>query len=261
MNTTQRTGMMQRWHVLQYDLLPELKNEVGVLTPKLEQVIDTLKWVRIDEFVVSSWCGNGRPPHDRAALASAFVAKAVLGLSITKGLIERLTIDRALRRICGFAMWKRLPDEAIFSRAFAEFAADGLAERAHAALVKETSGERLIGHISRDGTAIESREKPVKKVEVKEVPAEATVPALDMTPVPIEQQCGLPLAHLLKTLPCQCDTGTRSNAQGYRNNWNGYKLHIDTADCGIPVSALLTSASMHDSLAAIPLSLMTAERG
>lgn len=38
-------------------------------------------------------------------------------------------------------------------------------------------------------------------------------------------------------------------------DWNGYKLHIDTADCGIPVSALLTSASMHDSLAAIPLVL------
>ena len=84
MNTTQRTGIMQRWQVLQYDLLPELKNEVGVLTPKLEQVIHTLEWVRIDEFVVSSWCGNGRPPHDRAALASAFVAKAVLGLSITQ---------------------------------------------------------------------------------------------------------------------------------------------------------------------------------
>ena len=48
MNTTQRTGIMQRWHVLQYDLLPELKNEVGVLTPKLEQVIHTLEWVKID---------------------------------------------------------------------------------------------------------------------------------------------------------------------------------------------------------------------
>lgn len=37
-------------------------------------------------------------------------------------------------------------------------------------------------------------------------------------------------------------------------------LHIDTADCGIPVNALLSSASMHDSLAAIPLSLITAQR-
>lgn len=61
-------------------------------------------------------------------------------------------------------------------------------------------------------------------------------------------------------MPTACDRGTKSNAQGYRNSWNGYKLHIDTADCGILVSALLTSASMLDSLAAIPLSLMTASR-
>jgi hypothetical protein len=43
-------------------------------------------------------------------------------------------------------------------------------------------------------------------------------------------------------------------------SWNGYKLHIDTADCGVPVSAILSSASMHDSLAAIPLSRISANR-
>ena len=48
-----------------------------------------------------------------------FVAKTVLGLTTTVALIERLTIDRALRRICGFSRWKKLPDEATFSRAFA----------------------------------------------------------------------------------------------------------------------------------------------
>jgi hypothetical protein len=97
-------------------------------------------------------------------LANAFVAKAVLGLPTTVGLIERLAIDRALKRICGFPMWKKLPDESTFSRAFAEFAEAGLAERTHAALVRETLGSRLVGHISRDGTTIEAREKPVKKV-------------------------------------------------------------------------------------------------
>jgi hypothetical protein len=42
--------------------------------------------------------------------------------------------------------------------------------------------------------------------------------------------------------------------------WNGYKLHIDTADCGVPIAVLISSASMHDSRAAIPLSLMSQER-
>lgn len=76
----------------------------------------------------------------------------------------------------------------------------------------------------------------------------------------LEQQRGQTLTQLLAGLPRCCDRGTKSTAQGYKNSWNGYKLHIDTADCGIPVSALLTSASMHDSLAAIPLALMTAQR-
>lgn len=57
-----------------------------------------------------------------------------------------------------------------------------------------------------------------------------------------------PLAQLLKELPRGCERGPKCNAQGYKNSWNGYKLHVDTADCGIPVSALLTGASMYDSL-------------
>ena len=40
----------------------------------------------------------------------------------------------------------------------------------------------------------------------------------------------------------------------------GWKLHIDSADGGIPVSCILISASMHDSQAAIPLAEMTAAR-
>ena len=65
---------------------------------------------------------------------------------------------------------------------------------------------------------------------------------------------------MLQEIPTACDRGTKCNAQGYKNSWTGYKLHLDTADCGVPISALLSSASMHDILAAIPLSLISAER-
>ena len=111
MNTTQRTKLMQRWTVVQHELMPELRTDVGALTPKREKLIHTLEWVRIEEFVGRTWIGVGRPPQDRGALATAFVAKAVLGLSTTTALIERLQMDRALKRICGFSLWKRLPDE------------------------------------------------------------------------------------------------------------------------------------------------------
>ena len=65
---------------------------------------------------------------------------------------------------------------------------------------------------------------------------------------------------MLEEIPTACDRGSKCNAQGYKVSWNGYKLHLDTACCGVPVAALLSSASMHDSRAAIPLSLMSAAR-
>jgi hypothetical protein len=65
---------------------------------------------------------------------------------------------------------------------------------------------------------------------------------------------------MLKDLPLACNVGSKKNSQGYLESWIGYKLHVDTADNGIPISALLTSASLHDSQVAIPLATMSAER-
>ena len=47
------------------------------------------------------------------------------------------------------------------------------------------------------------------------------------------------------------DVGVKRGARGYQASWSGYKLHIDAADGGIPLSCILTSASLHDSQAAI----------
>jgi hypothetical protein len=269
MNATRRDLIMQRWHVIQHDLILELKQEVGELTPKLEKLIHILDWIRIEEWPVLNWQGIGRKPHDRSALANAFVAKAVLGLSSTRALIERLSMDRALKRLCGFSMWKVVPDEATFSRAFAEFAKGKLAERVHETLVKTYLGDTLIGHISRDGTAIEARERPARKAPATPVSPSCKKRRGDRVAKSKSQSAKVnriawqrtqPLSVMLRELPRACDRGTKCNAQGYQNSWNGYKLHIDTADCGVPVSVLLTSASVHDSQTAVPLATMTAER-
>lgn len=37
---------MQRWNIIQHQLLPELRGQAGTLTPKLERVVHTLEWVR-----------------------------------------------------------------------------------------------------------------------------------------------------------------------------------------------------------------------
>jgi hypothetical protein len=141
-----------------------MRNNVGPLTRKLKKLIRILEEVRIEEITGISLCGVGRRGHERDGLAIAFVAKAVLGITTTAGLIERLRIDRALCRICDFSLFKRLPSEATFSGAFGEFANLQLAERVHEALIKAHMGEQLIGHLSLDGKAIEARERPTRKV-------------------------------------------------------------------------------------------------
>ena len=60
------------------------------------------------------------------------------------------------------------------------------------------------------------------------------------------------LEQMLEDLPKVCDIGVKRNAKGYQESWTG-QAHIDAIDGGIPVSCLLTSASVHDSQAAIPL--------
>ena len=44
------------------------------------------------------------------------------------------------------------------------------------------------------------------------------------------------------------DGGSMGTARpkGHQISWIGYKLHFDVADGGIPLSAILTSASLHD---------------
>ena len=77
----------------------------------------------------------------------------------------------------------------------------------------------------------------------------------------IERQAsGMSLADMLNDLPTACDVGTKKNSKGYKVIWTGYKLHIDVADGGVPICAVLTSASTHDSQAAIPLARMSSER-
>ena len=76
----------------------------------------------------------------------------------------------------------------------------------------------------------------------------------------IEQQKTRSLTENLADLPRGCDFGRKAGSKGYFEIWVGYKLHLDVIDGDIPVSALLSSASVHDSQVAIPLAQMTAQR-
>ena len=261
-----RETLSNTWCHIQARLFPWLTEEVGPLTDGHKRVIIALEIARVEAFVRTTWPGlPGRPATDRHELARAFTAKAVLDLPTTSALIERLQVDKTLRRLCGWERAAQMPSEAKFSRAFAEFASYGLPARVHEALIKKTHADRLVGHISRDATAIEAREKPEKR-EKAQTPRRKrgrprkgeVVPAKE--PRRLERQMGQTLDQILADLPTSCDVGMKRNAKGHTTSWIGYKLHIDTADGDIPVTCLLTSASVHDSQVAIPLARMTASR-
>jgi hypothetical protein len=78
-------------------------------------------------------------------------------------------------------------------------------------------------------------------------------------PTRIERQPQMSLEEMLADLPKCCDLGCKSS-RGYKETWKGYKFHIDVSDGQIPISCILTSASLSDSQAAIPLAVMTSQR-
>jgi hypothetical protein len=262
-----RETLTNTWDHIQGFLFPMLREEVGPLSAQHERLVSVLDVAGIEAFV-QMWSGlPGRPLEDRHALARAFVAKAVLNLATTAGLIERLAVDATLRRLCGFERASEVPSESTFSRAFAEFAASALPNRVHEALIKKTHKHRLVGHIARDATAIEAREKPVRTAPAapetpkrkRGRPNKGEVVAKP-EPRRLERQASMTLAEMLADLPTCCNLGTKRNAKGHTTSWIGYKLHIDTADGDIPISCLLTSASLHDSQVALPLATITAAR-
>ena len=260
-----RETLSQAWLNVQGSLFPWLAEELGDLTKKQQELVTTLEILRIEEFIYSSRGFPGRPPKDRSAIARAFVAKMIYNLPTTRALLDRLSTDQSLRRICGWERINDVPDESVFSRAFYEFSASQLPERVHAAFIEKNYANEIVGHNSRDSTAIEAREKPIKKEPVEKVaikrgrPKKGEVRVNTLTRIE-KQADGMSLPDMLKDLPTACDVGTKKNSKGYKISWVGYKLHIDVADGGIPISAVLTSASTHDSQVAIPLAKISRER-
>ena len=260
--------LKQYVRVMQGCLFPALEEQLGPLSGKHRQLVIALGLIEI-ETMVPGWSGGvGRPAKHRRAIARSFVAKAIYNMSHTRELLERLASDPCLRRICGWEGRRAIPHEAQFSRAFAEFASTELPQRLHLALIEATQKERLVGHISRDSTEIEAREKPVrtpvsiapaKSIRKRGRPKKGEQPP-PPEPTRLERQAAMTVEQMLDDLPRSCNVGSKNNSKGYKETWVGYKLHLDVADGQIPISCILTSASLHDSQAAIALARLTAQR-
>ncbi len=234
------------------------------LTEQEKHLISILEIVQVEKFVPKkAWDQRlGRKLQEREALARSFVAKSLYKFPTTRALIHALHSTPNLREISGFERIGDIPSESTFSRAFTEFSDSKLGKRVHDTLVKDYLNGEIIGHISRDATAIVGREKPAKKVKTLKVPRKKGRPAKNEVrePVPkkrLDKQVTQTAEEAIKELPANCDRGTKKNAKGFKESWNGYKLHLDVNDCGLPISSILSSASLHDSQVAIPLMKLT----
>ena len=112
--------------------------------------------------------------------------------------------------------------------------------------------------------AIEAREKAHKKKKLPKSTKKRGRPKKGETQPKeekrLDKQLRMSQEERLADLPKLCDVGAKQNSQGNKWYWIGYKLHIDSAEGGIPISCITTSASLHDSQVAIPLSAETASK-
>jgi len=262
---TPRQQLLRFAHVLQASLLPKLTEELGPLGPSAQLLVKALALVPLQRWLPRN--RQGRPRKSRVALAAAFLAKSIYGFTDTRQLIEHLKVDESMRRCCGWRHASQVHHESCFSRAFAEFARQQLAQHLHAALIEKTQGERLIGHISRDSTAIAVRERLPEKArqanaqkakrKSRRKPRKARASERGTL---VERQRKMSLKQMLATLPTACAGAVKVSSQGQPDYWRGYKLHLDVGDAQIPISAILTSANVHDVNVAIPLMTMSSER-
>jgi hypothetical protein len=219
------SGLLNQFHrIMQGVLFPALEEQLGPLSDKHRQLAAVLSMIEI-EALVGSWSGGvGRPGKHRRAIARSFIAKAVFNLNAARQLLDRLSDDVCLRRLCGWESQGEIPHESQFSRAFAEFAASELPQRLHEALIHAAQQERLIGHISRDSTEIEGREKPVRTpvvvAAVKPLRKRGRPKKGEQPPPPeptrLEHQAAMTLEQMLDDLPRACNVGSKKNSKGLR---------------------------------------------
>ena len=90
------------WCAFQQHLFPTIAEDLGPLRVRYQLFITCLSSSGWNNSYPAGGSLRGRPQQDRAALARAFIAKAVFQIDTIRALRERLANDRALRRLCGW---------------------------------------------------------------------------------------------------------------------------------------------------------------
>jgi len=262
------TKISDFWKNAQLYLFPIVEEQTGPIGATHRKLTAILELIQIEKFVQRDLQTIGRPPKDRVALARAFVAKVVFKFKYTSQLRDYLLSDKQLRIICGWESFRKIPSPSKFSRAFNEFAKSKLPERVHQELIKTTYDDQIVGHLTIDSTPVEAREKEVK-VAPSNMKKKAGKPGRPKKGEKREKQftrsqkqaSGIfSLNEMIADLPTDCTIAMKKKPGLSNYVWKGYKLHLGVDDAGVPLVALVTSASLNDHEAAIPITLLARQR-
>lgn len=159
-----------------------------------------------------------------------------------------------LRVICGWRYAYAVPSESTFSRVFAQLAYSKIADKTHQAFIKEYLRDTLFFYNCTDSTAIDVREKPLKKeknLKVKKKQGrkrkDDIAQAVPKAPSLCEKQADInSTVFMLAPISTSTDIGRKINAKGNGYAWIGGKLHLGVVDGDIPITAIYTCASVHE---------------
>jgi hypothetical protein len=178
-------------------------------------------------------------------IKDAYEDKFVFNISRDSTAIEaRESVDPAVKKA------KRVKKEALV-KAQAEVEVQQLQEKKVIRLFEDNLTQTLNVEQKLEILA-EKRRRGRPRKEGVESPKKSTILG--------QQQAASSLEEMSQLVSQSCDYGCKKNAKGFVESWKGYKVHFDTADGGVPISCVISSASVHDSSVSLILEEITGRR-
>ncbi|ENQ3081246.1 transposase, partial [Bacillus cereus] len=255
-----------------YDLEPTRRFEAIFSTLTIEPIL----------AVVSKRSIYGAPTElNYAAMIYALVARIVERIPTIKDLVKRLRHDFMFHLECGFLFSDRIPSEASFSRFTQKLSESNVLETVQETLLLQAIQENFITDdvVAIDATHFESRDqatpqekkpkpepkkrgrKPKAEQEAFQKEKEAQENQKNTYEKTIKDQLHVSLKTLRTEIPLRPNWGIKKNSEGKNTFWFGFKAHLAVGSKSQYIlQSIMSSASLHDGKAAIPLLKSIQER-
>jgi transposase len=248
-----------------YDLEPRNRFDAIFSTLHIEPLL----------FTVSKKSVDGAPTSlNYSAMIYALIARIVERIPTIKDLVKRLRHDFIFHIECGFSFSDRIPSEASFSRLTKKISESRVLENVQETLFLQAIQEGFICDdvVAIDATHFESRDqaapqekkpkteskkrgrKSKEEQEAFQAEKQAQESQKNIYEKTISDQLNVDLETLRTTIPIQSNWGIKKNSDGKNTFWFGFKAHLAVGlKSQYILQSLMSSASLHDSKAAIPL--------